>query len=375
MNKNWLISAVVLVVVIIGGWLLLKEGNQGTSETGPIKIGVSVPLTGEAASYGEAGRAGLMLALKEINDAGGIDGRSVELIIEDDKCSSASVSAYQKLINVDKVVAIIGPVCSPAAGPANPIAREAGVPSIMIGASAPGLAGGDDSVFSGYASDALQGQFVAEYVYNTLEKRNVAVMYENNDWGKGIQEVFTKRFKELGGTIVFIEGAAQGSKDVKSILAKVKAANPDMIYMPAFPALATIAMKQMKELEITAPVIGGDAFESEEFLTSGFADGVMYITGAVGNPDDFQAKVKAVSGDDAIINIVTPLGYDALKILAKVIDERGSTKPESIIAGLKALSYTEGISFPMISFDANGDLREAAYDVKIVRGTESEIVK
>jgi branched-chain amino acid transport system substrate-binding protein len=373
MNTKTSIGIIVLIVLVIGGWMLLK-GGKSASETGSIKIGVSMPLSGEAASYGEAGRAGLMLALKEINDAGGIDGRQVELVIEDDKCGAAGAAAFQKLITVDKVSALIGPVCSPAAGAANPVSREAGIPNILIGASAPGVAGGDDSTFSGYASDSLQGKFVAEYVYNTLGKKSVAILYVKNDWGEGLQTVFAKRFTELGGTIVLNEGAAPDTRDVKSILTKIKAAKPDLVYLPAFPALATISLKQMKEMDITVPVMGGDALESDEFLTSGVADSVMFVTGAVGNPDDFKAKVKAVSGEDAVINIITPLAYDALKMYAKVIDERG-TDAKDIIAGLNALEYKDGVSFARVSFDKNGDLEEASYDVKVVKGTTVEILK
>jgi branched-chain amino acid transport system substrate-binding protein len=196
MNTKTSIGIIVLIVLVIGGWMLLK-GGKSASETGSIKIGVSMPLSGEAASYGEAGRAGLMLALKEINDAGGIDGRQVELVIEDDKCGAAGAAAFQKLITVDKVSALIGPVCSPAAGAANPVSREAGIPNILIGASAPGVAGGDDSTFSGYASDSLQGKFVAEYVYNTLGKKSVAILYVKNDWGEGLQTVFAKHHYKL----------------------------------------------------------------------------------------------------------------------------------------------------------------------------------
>ena len=370
-NKVW-VWAVVILVVLGGAWLVFK-GNAAPSETGPIKIGVSMPLSGEAASYGEAGRAGLQLALKEINDSGGVNGRPIELIYEDDKCDSTGASVFQKLTSIDQVTAIIGPVCSAAAGPGLPIARTAGTPTLLIGASAPGLAGGDDSIFSDYASDSLQGKFVAEYVYNKLGKKKVAVLYVKNDWGQGLQQVFSDRFKELGGTIVFNEGAAQDATDVKSLLIKIKAAQPDLIYLPAYPALAVVTLRQMKDLGIKIPVMGGDALVGKEFLTSGVADGVMYVTGAVGNPDAFQAKVKAVSGSNAVINIITPLGYDALKILAQVIGEKG-TGAKAIISGLKSLNYTVGVSFPVISYDQNGDLSKATYDVSIVKGTTPEIV-
>jgi ABC-type branched-subunit amino acid transport system substrate-binding protein len=129
----------------------------------------------------------------------------------------------------------------------------------------------------------------------------------------------------------------------------------------------------MKDLGIKIPVMGGDALVGKEFLTSGVADGVMYVTGAVGNPDSFQAKVKALSGSTTAINIITPLGYDALHILAKVMNENG-TSAKDIIAGLKSLNYTTGVSFPVISYDQNGDLKQATYDVSVVKGSTPQIV-
>ena len=374
MNAKTIIGVIVLLIVIAGGWYLVSKTPASTDTgTGPIKIGVIVPLTGEAASYGEAAKNGLNVALKELNDAGGIKGRQVQLVYEDDKCDSSSVSAMQKLVSVDGVVAIIGPVCSAAAGPAIPIARDAGTPEILIGASAPGLAGGDDSIFSDYASDNFQGKYVANYIYKTLGKKSAAILYVKNDWGQGLQKVFSDEFQKLGGTIVFNDGAAQDATDVKSIVTKMKAANPDVIYMPVYPALAVIAMKQMKQIGITQPVVGGDALEASEFLSSGAADGVTYVTAAVGNSDAFQAKVKAVNGQDAVINIITPLGYDALNVYAQVIGEKG-TNAKDIIAGLKALDYKTGVSFPEISYDQNGDLKQASYDVKIVKGTTPQII-
>src|SRR3989344_9515352 len=366
----WLIIGIVVVALIVA-FAYMRGTDTAVSESGPIKIGVSMPLSGEAASYGEAGRAGLELALKEINDAGGVNGRTVELIYEDDTCDSTGATVFQKLTSIDNVVAIIGPVCSAAAGPALPIARAAGTPTILIGASAPGLAGGDDSIFSNYASDSLQGKFVADYVYNTLGKRKVAVLYVKNDWGQGLQQVFSDSFTALGGTVVFNDGAAQDATDVKTLLTKIKAEQPDLIYLPAYPALAVVTLRQMKDLGMITPVMGGDALVGDEFLNSGVADGVMYVTGAVGTPDSFKDKVKALSGSDTAINIITPLGYDALHILANVIAEKG-TDPKAIVEGLKGLNYTSGISFSVISYDQNGDLKEAAYDVNVVKGKTPE---
>lgn len=371
MNTSTIVSAVAVLVVLVGGYFIFTQRSV-PAESGPIRIGFTMPLTGEAASYGESGRAGAELAIKEINDAGGVNGRMIEAIYEDDKCNPTGISAMQKLVNVDKVHAIIGPVCSAVAGGAIPLSREAGVPTMLIGASAPGLAGGADSIFSNYASDSYQGKFAAEYLYNTVKARKVAVLFVKNDWGQGLQDFFSKRFVELGGEVVFNEGAAQDAKDVKTLAAKIKEQKPDAVYMPTYPALAVVAVKQMKDIGVTAPIFGGDALLADEFLGSGSGEGVTFFTGQVGNSDEFKIKVKALSGVDP--NIIAPLAYDAVRIYARVMAEMG-TGAKDIVAGLNALTYAGGESSGTISFDENGDLENVSYDVNIVQGGKAVLVK
>src|SRR3989344_5711994 len=161
MNK--LVWIAVLILVVIG--LVILSGKSGPTETGPIRIGASLPLTGEAASYGEITKSGIDLAVKEVNDAGGIDGRMIEIIYEDDKCDTTGSNVFNKLVNIDKVDAIIGPVCSSAAGPGVPIAQSGKVPTI-IWASAPGLTKAGDYIFRTYPSDSFQGKYAAEYAFN-----------------------------------------------------------------------------------------------------------------------------------------------------------------------------------------------------------------
>jgi branched-chain amino acid transport system substrate-binding protein len=360
------------VAVILCGGLSYYFSDAFSRESGAIKIGLSLPLTGEAASYGEASRAGFELALKEINDAGGINGRPLALIYEDDKCDSSGASVFQKLISIDHVTAIIGPLCSAAAGPAVPIASSANIPTLLV-ASAPGLTGGDDSIFRDYPSDSMQGSFIADYVYKNLGKHSAAILYVKNDWGAGLEQVFKKRFMELGGTIVFDDGAPQDATDVRSMVTKMKLSKPDVIFLPAYPSLAINVLKDMHDLGMKIPVIGGDALVGDEFLKSGIANGVLVVTGSVNNPDAFQARIHAREGDNVAISIFTPVAYDALSVLAQVMREKG-TNASAVIDGLKKLHYTKGVSFPEISYDHNGDLLSATYDVNIVRGTKLEKV-
>jgi len=354
---------VVLVVVIGGGWYLFKGGAAPT-ETGPIVIGASLPLSGDTASFGEMTKAGIEVAVKEINDAGGVDGRMIEVIYEDDKCSVTGSAVFNKFTSVDHVAAIIGPVCSPAASAGVPIAQEAKTPTIIWG-SAPGITKAGNFIFRTYPSDAFQGKYGAEYIYNTLGKRTVAVIYVNNDWGQGLSESFTKRFTELGGTVTIAEGVKQDSTDVRTVVSKVKATNPELVYAPMFPAGGVQTIKEARALGLDVPFFGGDGFDTKDFTGATEVEGTLFTVGKVNQSDAFKARVKAETGVDA--GLFTPLGYDAIKILAQVIDKTG-TDSEAMRAELTKLSYTGGESFPLISFDADRDLKEVIVEVKEAKG-------
>lgn len=360
---------VVVLVVLIGGWMLLK-GNKAPKVEGAVTIGVSAPLTGEAASYGEWIKAGIDLAVKEVNDAGGVNGQPVQVIYEDDKCNQTGANVFQKFTAVDRVTAIIGPICSAAAGPGIPIAENARIPAIIWG-SAPDLPVGKDFIFRSYPSDSFQGKYSAEYIFNELGKKQVAVVYTKNDWGQGLRDTFIEEFTKLGGTVVYEEGVTQDATDLRTVMAKVKAANPEFIYIPLYPANAILAVKEMKTLGMTQGALGGDALESEEFLSVPEAEGVLISSAHFNNPDDFKARIKAATGKDS--GFATPLAYDTFNLLINVIKEVG-TNPDAIREGLAKANY-EGISLGKFSFDNEGDLASAEFDIKTIHKGKAEVTK
>jgi branched-chain amino acid transport system substrate-binding protein len=367
-SAKWVVGVIVVVAIVAIGYFVFKGPSQPVS-TEPIKIGVTAPLTGEAARFGDGVYAGVLLAIKEINDAGGINGRKLQVVFEDDKCSKDGITTITKLVNVDKVTAIIGPVCSAAAGPGLPVAQKAGVP-VIFWASAPHLTKIGDYMFRTWPSDSFHGKFTAEFIFNVLNKKKVAILYVNNDWGLGIRDVFVARFKELGGSTVYNEGVPQDAKDLRTQVTKLKASNPDVIYLPAYPAVAVIAFKEMKNQGVNVPVVGGDAFETKDVLVPE-ADGVLYTASKFNTPaEDFQKRVKEVSGKE--YHFFSALAYDAVKILASVMERVGSDQ-KAIRNELANLTYTKGVSLPLINFDENGDLKAAQFEVKIIKGGKAEI--
>lgn len=362
MQKKY-VGLAVLLVLLVGGAYALHAWNGPDPEV--IKIGFVGPLTGSVASIGESSLAGAELAVKELNDKGGLLGKRVELVVEDDRCSADGVASVTKLITVDKVVAISGPDCGTSGSAALPIAESKHIPVVIRWASAPKLAKIGDYIFRIYPSDAFQGKFVAEHIFNDLQKKKVAVLYVKNDWGQGIMEVFVERFKELGGEVVYEAGVLEDSRDIRSQLGDVKRSDADILFTPLYATTGAIGLKQAKELGLSIPIIGGDVFESAELQESAGAAGVQFSTAVMANPIEFQQKVAQVTGKDGS-KVTAPLGYDSVMVIAEAIERAGSSKPEAIQKALTKTSY-RGVSSPLIEFDADGDLIGAKYEIKTIR--------
>jgi len=369
MNRNTKLTGIaVLIVVILGGWYLAK-GEP--ADTGPIKIGFIGPLTGDAASIGESTRNAVVMAIDEVNAEGG---RQYEVIYEDGKCAGpASASAAQKLIHVDKVEFIIGGICSGETLGAAPIAEAAGVVLLSPVSSSPDITNAGDFVFRVFASDATSGSKMAETTWKRGHK-NVAVISEQTDYSQALRKVFEERFKELGGTIVISEGYPSSAKDFRSQLAKIKATNPDAIYLvPQTPASGEVLLAQVKESGITTPLFSNELVTTESFLTSGVSEGILF---AEVNFDKESPEasmfLKKFAGRFGDINANTPpvyvaSTYDAVHLLTDLIEEHG-TNPKRVRDALYKVSDRPGAAGPLL-IDENGDaVRE--YVLKQIQGGE-----
>ncbi len=360
----WTLSCLVLALL-----LLLNCSCQQQEKT--IKLGYFGPLTGDAASIGPPGVAGAQLAIQEINNAGGILGKKLVLVVEDDACSSKSVEAMNKLVHFDHVLAVSGPDCGSAAGPALPIAQEAQVPVVIRWASAPDLTRVGDYIFRIFPSDLFQGTYAAEYAFNKLGKRKVAVLYVKNDYGQGLRDVFVKRFTELGGKIVFDESHNQEDTDVRTSLLKAKETEPDLAYMPTYRAVGRVALQQMKELSFNVSVLAGDAFDTDEVIQAPEAEGVLYPTAVTGNPDWFKQKVFQLTGIEEN-HITASIAYDSIWVIAEAIKRAGSLDRAKIRDALAKTSH-RGVSAPLIELDENRDMKGATYEMRMIQKGKSVV--
>ena len=357
-----LVLWLVILIVIIG---IIVAATKDSAEAGPIKIGFIGPLTGDVVTLGTASKTAVEIAVKEINDAGGVDGRQVEVIYEDGKCAPTSAaSASQKLIAVDKVSAIIGGLCSGETGSFVKNAMDSKIITMSYCSSAPTLTGSGKYFFRNYPSDAYAGDFIAEHLYNK-GARKVAVLYPVSDYGTGIKDAFVKKFESLGGTISLVEGAQQSSRDYKTSLAKIKAANADYLFMPLYTEGGIPAIRQAKEIGLNMPIYVADTGSDAKFQKEIPADVEMHFVVVRSNtPVEFTDKVKAIA-PDADVSICAPQAYDAAKIIASAMENVG-LDGDKLQEEIRKMEYS-GVS-GLNKFDDNGDLVGAAYMVKKSKG-------
>lgn len=394
MGKNKaLLVGVIVVILLVAVWFVGKNKTQQSeqtasentsntsSQTAPptpskketLKIGFISPLTGDAASIGVVNKAAVEVAVEEVNAQGGINGKNLEVIYEDGQCNAKTASsAAHKLIDIDKVPVILGGLCSTETSAFAPGAMQKKVLVLSHGSSAPALSRTGKYFFRSYPSDLNQGKFAAEYAYNTLKVKKVAILYHISDWGSGIRDVFEQQFRKLGGTIVAAEGTKQDIKDYRAQLTKIKAVQPDLIYAPMYPEGSIAALNQAKELGIPTKMLGGDAWADTKLQKEVSGKGeYLYTEPVSAYPEDFKAKILAKTKGEQVA-LATANAYDNVKMIAEVLKKAG-TDPDKMADELRATKYA-GVS-GNIAFDASGDVTTAAYVVKQIKDGKAEVVK
>lgn len=359
---------VVAVVVILGAayWLTRQSGAPGTSPTaelppGPVKIGVIQPLTGDAAAYGESEYRAIQVAVDEINQAGGINGRLIELAVQDGKCDpQAGGVAAQTLVNIDQVKVIIGGACSGETLAAAAITEPARVIVVSPSASSPKVTTAGDFVFRTYPSDALAGQVAAAYAYRELGMKKAALLTELTDYAQGLREVYKSTFEELNGEIVADETYNSTDTDFRTQVLKIKSANPDVIYVvPQSPTPGLTIFKQLRENNVRARYTTAEVLLDRQVVNDNAAvlEGVIGVELAV----DYEGNAKArafrdahrakFNGDDP--GSFAANAYDAVYLVKEAIAARGldTAGIRDWLYGVKNWPGTVG----SLTIDSNGD--------------------
>lgn len=321
MKKSLSIVLVILVVLVIAVSL------SKSKDTSDIKIGWISDLTNANSKYGdiEAGR----LAVEEINKAGGIDGRKVTLVEENAKCDSTqTLTAVNKLINVDNVKYILGGHCSTETLAAAPVAEKNKVILLASISTSPDISNSGDYIFRTSAVSIQQAELDADYALKNNLK-NFAVIYENKAYPKPIADAFKMFFEQKGGTVSVFEAYQTEETDFRSILSKVKASGAQAVFIaPQSPDKAALLLKQIKELGLNVKVFGNEQIGSSATMAltgKDLVEGVIFAEPAftLDNPETkaFVTAYNAKYGTTGLpYGIYTSESYDAVKILAQAID-------------------------------------------------------
>jgi len=366
--------SLALVVTMAAG---CSGGTTTSSEDSDvIKIGVFEPLTGANAAGGELEVEGVELANQLRPE---VLGKKVELVIADNKSDKAeATTAAARLIEKDKGVAILGSWGSSLSIAAGDVVKTNQIPAVALSATNPQVTAGNDYYFRVCFLDPFQGTVMANYAYKNLNAKKVAIIQEvSNDYSVGLAKFFTDSFTKLTGdpsSIVATGNYNTGDQDFNGILTNIKAANPDVIFAPGNFTESALIIKQARALGITAPFIGGDTWETNEFITVGGAD----VEGAVMSTffDDtnplteagktFVAEYKKAYPDRDNIAAVTALGYDGYMMTLDAIERAGSADPVAIRDALAATKDFEGAT-GMITIDENGDASKNEAIIKTVK--------
>ncbi|MEO3945678.1 ABC transporter substrate-binding protein [Gorillibacterium sp. CAU 1737] len=359
-------------------------GNKKASDSGDILIGANFEMTGGVASFGNSALNGVKLAVKQINENGGLLGGRKLKVLEADNASKAdeATRAAQKLI-ADGAIALVGPVTTGNTMGAVPVAQEKKIPMIAPTATAVKVTVDErsskvyDYIFRACFIDPFQGQVMADFALNELKIKNAAIyVNSSSDYSKGLQKFFKETFTKGGGTIVAEESFQEKDTDFKAVLTLLKSKNPEAIYVPGYYEEVGKIVKQARELGITVPIMGGDGWDSpktveiagKEALNNTFFSNHYAPDDTSKEIQDFVTSYKKEYGDQTP-DALAALGFDSVKLLADAITRAESTDPNKLkdaLAATKDLKLATG----SVTLNATHDPVKSAVVLEFVDGVQ-----
>ena len=366
-----------LVVLVLLG---LASACGSPAVALPIRIGVIAPFSGEYADNGVATRRTAELAAQEVNAAGGllVDGvrRPIELIYGDDQDSGeVAVNVAKRMINQDKVIALVGVPFSRIAIPVANVAENAQIPLISSTSTNPETTAGKRFVFRATFTDPFQGSVLARFARDELKVERAAVLYDQaSDYNRGIAEIFQRVFTEQGGDVVAFEAYITGATDFRAQLARIKASDAQVLLLPNYYTEIPLQAEQARALGITVPLLGGDGWDVERAAPLAVFDG-SFVTQSwhPNNPNEraqafIEVYKRAYNGDipyDLIANT-----YDAFGLLFNAIERANSNDGEAIRNQLASTTNYQGVT-GTITFSGSGDPIRSAVIITIRDGKDS----
>src|SRR5882724_1254106 len=368
------------IALVLTGLLLLaascerRGGGRVDNATGPILIGFYGDLSGRTSNFGQSTKNGVLMIADEINKSGGINGRQIQILSEDaEGRPEKAATVVTKLIDQDRVIALIGENTSGNTLAAAPKAQSARVPMISPSSTAPSVTEVGDYIFRVCFIDPFQGEVMAKFAANTLKARTAAVMLDfNSPYSRGLTEFFENSFTALGGKVIARQSYTQGDRDYKGQLTAIRALNPDVIYIPGYYGEVGVIAKQAQQLGMKAPLLGGDGWDATQLWElGGSALNGDFISNHYSVDDPSPAIQKFVAAYKARYGI-TPdalgaLGYDALKVLTEALKRAGTTAGRELRDALASTKDLAGVT-GRITIDTQRNALKPAVVLKLQDG-------
>jgi branched-chain amino acid transport system substrate-binding protein len=342
--------------------LLVLPTARGADE---IVIGEYGSMTGSQATFGISTDDGVKLAVKQRNAAGGVNGKQIRCIIYDDEGKQQeAVTAVTRLIQEDHVVAVIGEVASSLSLAGGQVAQRLGVPMISPSSTNAKVTMIGDMISRVCFIDSFQGYVGASFAKNKLNLNNAAILYDRSQaYSSGLRNDFKKAFVKLGGNVVAEEAYSSGDNDYSAQLTAIKNANPDFIYVPGYYTEVVNIARQARKLGITAPMIGGDGWVSDDLKNAGSALNGCYFSDHYSKEDDrpqvkkFLADFKAEYGQEP--DSMAALGYDAANMLFDAMTRSPTLNGNDLSAAINSTKNFDGVT-GSITIDTNRNARKGA---------------
>lgn len=336
------------IMSVLAGTMLMGSifaGCGDDAKSDEIKIGANFELTGNVANYGSATFDGLKLAIKEVNDAGGVNGKKITIVDADNKSeASEAVNAATKLISDDKVKVVVGPAVTANVIAESQVATDDKIPVVAPDATSPEVTVENGQVkpyiFRSCFIDPQQGTVMAKFATENLKAKTAVIYVDNStDYSKSLGKVFKEKFEAAGGKVLDQQAFVAKDQDFKATLTTLKAANADVIFVPAYYEEVGKIVKQARELGITCPILGTDGWDDSKVADIAGADALnntFFSTHYSDKDDSVKGFVEAFKQEYGHMpNVFAALGYDAGKMIVDAIKRAGSDDPEKIRQALE----------------------------------------
>jgi branched-chain amino acid transport system substrate-binding protein len=372
-HKLW--SLVFCFLFLVAFTHCNNKGNSTTTQSDEIVVGEFGSLTGTTATFGISTRNGVELALDEINKAGGVLGKKVRVIVEDDQGRPEEAqTVVTKLVNKDRVVAVLGEVASSRSLAAAPVCQSNRIPMITPSSTNPKVTQVGDYIFRVCFIDPFQGFVMAKFAANSLKLNRVAILRDiKNDYSVGLADVFQENFQKMNGKIVADESYSEGDTDFSAQLTAIKSQNPQGIFVPGYYTEVGLIARQAKKLGLNVPLMGGDGWDSPKLWEiGGEALNDCYYSNHYSVNDPSPAIQKYV-GDykkryNQVPDALSALGYDAARILVEAFRKAGTTDPAKVRDALTQIKEFPGVT-GKITIDKDRNAVKPAVVLKIKDGS------